>query len=141
MSADSLEFRIEHIENKGRNEEFMLLVTITGKNLSFTYKLFHCSDKETLLSYVKILKEKIENILSKAKALEEPKERQRDLAPEQLWKEISAMNDEEAVSFYNSLDEQKRREFADFVFSHCNVFSGKGRLFSERFDSETNTLK
>jgi hypothetical protein len=53
---------------------------------------------------------------------------------EQIWAALSSMDEKEFVEVFNELEEVKRREVAEHVLTHCNVFSGNARVFSERYD-------
>ncbi|MFN3534932.1 MAG: hypothetical protein ACK4WB_06025, partial [Desulfatiglandales bacterium] len=116
--------------------KFQLLLTVANKDLTFLYKLGEYEAKESLLADLNSLKAKIAQVISEAEKFSGHRPPNEELSPEEFWKRIFTMGDQEAIGFFNSFPVQKRKSFADFIFSHCNVFSGKGRLFSERFDSE-----
>lgn len=59
------------------------------------------------------------------------------LPAEEIWVALSGMNEKVFAETFNSLEEGKRREVAEYVLTHCNVFSGNGRIFSERYDEES----
>ncbi len=61
----------------------------------------------------------------------------KQLKPEDIWKKMSEMNPDEMRDFFNSLPEETRRQVADFVFSHVNMFSGPGPIFAESYDPST----
>jgi hypothetical protein len=63
------------------------------------------------------------------------------LSPEEVWKEISKGDEDFFVSSFNSLDDSTRREVAEFVLTHCNIFSGKGAVFSGRYSNESGLLE
>lgn len=56
---------------------------------------------------------------------------------EEIWVSLSSMNEKEFVDAFNRLEEGKRREVAEYVLTQCNVFSGKGQIFSARYDEES----
>lgn len=141
MEGNELDFKVEHLEDLSNIKKFKLVISIRNKDLFLNYNLADFERQENLLYYLNKLKSKLDKLIEEVEKIEEPKELKENITSEQLWAKISKMKDEEVISLFNSLQDQKRRELADFVFSHCNVFSGKGRLFSERYDSETNTLK
>jgi hypothetical protein len=65
-----------------------------------------------------------------------------EMSPEEVWNILTKIKDEqEFIKAFNSLKEEKRREVADFVFSKCNVFSGKGAIFSFRYNNTTAMLE
>ncbi len=64
-----------------------------------------------------------------------------DADPKELWAEISAISDNDQMAErFNSLDEQKRKELAEYIFANCNMFSGKGAFFSAQYVQETALL-
>jgi hypothetical protein len=65
-----------------------------------------------------------------------------DMEPHEIWPILSAQQDEELfIEAFNGLDVGKRKEVAEYVFSQCSVFSGKGQVFSSRYNSETAFLE
>lgn len=70
------------------------------------------------------------------------KELSPDMSAEQVWEVLSNIDSEEDfIKMFNGLNEEKRREVADFVFSKCNIFSGKASIFSLRYNSESALLE
>ena len=64
-----------------------------------------------------------------------------DMSPEEIWKVLSGESEELLfVNSFNAVDEAKRREVADYVLSNCNTFSGKGAVFSARYDNESGLI-
>jgi len=65
-----------------------------------------------------------------------------EMSPEQIWSILSQINEEGLfIKGFNSLDDTKRRELAEYVLTRCNIFSGKGSIFSERYNSESGLLE
>ncbi len=65
-----------------------------------------------------------------------------DMGPEEIWKALSTIGDEEIfLKSFNGLEEGKRKEIADYVLTRCNIFSGKGAVFSSLYDSESGLLR
>lgn len=63
------------------------------------------------------------------------------MAPEKAWKEMEAFATEaEMVQFFNSFTEGQRQLIADYIFSHVNMFKGRGMVFSEHYDSASHLL-
>ncbi len=61
--------------------------------------------------------------------------------PQEIWALLSVVQDNSVfVEQFNSLNEQKRRELADYIFANCNMFSGKGAFFSARYLQGTALL-
>lgn len=71
----------------------------------------------------------------------EEKEKEESLDIEILWKRMEGMDDEELISFFNSLDTQTRKEISDYVFSKVNMFKGKGVLFANYFNYSSYFLE
>ncbi len=63
------------------------------------------------------------------------------MTPADLWSALAGLEPESAlVERFNRLPEEERRAVAEHVFSHCNVFSGRGAFFSSRYDTATGKL-
>lgn len=63
------------------------------------------------------------------------------MVPEKVWKEMAAFATEaEMVQFFNSFAEPQRQQIAEYIFSHVNMFKGRGPVFSEHYDSVTHLL-
>ncbi len=60
-----------------------------------------------------------------------------DRPSEEIWVTLSGMDEKAFLETFNGLEEGKRREMAEYVLTHCNVFSGNARIFSERYDEES----
>ncbi|MFZ7111411.1 MAG: hypothetical protein ACOWYE_06985 [Desulfatiglandales bacterium] len=57
-----------------------------------------------------------------------------DMGAEQIWALLSEVTDDRGfVDGFNGLDEEKRKEVAEYVLTKCNVFSGRAALFSARY--------
>ncbi|MCD4715582.1 MAG: hypothetical protein K8R45_02425 [Desulfobacterales bacterium] len=64
-----------------------------------------------------------------------------EMAPEEVWSILSEIAESDLfVESFNALAQTKRTEVAEYVLSHCNTFSGKGAVFSTRYDNETGML-
>ena len=51
-------------------------------------------------------------------------------------------SDKEDIEFLaDNLEETKRKEVAEHVLTRCNIFSGRGAVFSARYDSETGYME
>ncbi len=61
---------------------------------------------------------------------------------EEVWSILSEITEEDLfIESYNALDPTKRTEVAEHVLSNCNIFSGKGAVFSARYDNKTGLLR
>ncbi len=65
-----------------------------------------------------------------------------DMSREEVWDVLSKTEDENRfVGSFNGLDETSRRDLAEYVLTECSVFSGKGAVFSARYDQGTGLMK
>lgn len=65
-----------------------------------------------------------------------------EMSPGEIWSILSGIQEESAfVERFNSLDDARRREVAEYVLTRCNIFSGKGAVFSARYDNETGYME
>jgi len=103
-----------------------------------------CPSYLALESEVQAIRQNLEDVLKEArKTFESASKRDRlGLRPEmtagEIWTILSAIPDEkEFVRAFNTLEEGKRKEVAEHVLTHCNVFSGKAAVFSSRYDGQS----
>ncbi len=62
-------------------------------------------------------------------------------SPREIWDALSTVTDNLLlIEHFNSLNEFKRREVADYIFANCNMFTGKGAYFSAHYVQETALL-
>ncbi len=62
--------------------------------------------------------------------------------PEEIWNRLCEIKEEETfVEGFNSLPPEQRLGVADFVLTHCNIFSGRAAVFSARYDNETGFME
>jgi hypothetical protein len=65
-----------------------------------------------------------------------------ETSPEETWAILSEIQDElDFVKRFNSLDDTRRKEVADHVITKCNVFSGRGSVFSARYNNTTGYME
>ena len=65
-----------------------------------------------------------------------------DMAPEEIWALLSEVDDEDLfVTTFNNLEESRRREIAEHVLTHCNIFTGQASVFSSRYDNESGFME
>jgi hypothetical protein len=65
-----------------------------------------------------------------------------EMAPEEVWSILSDIAEDDLfVESFNALDPTRRTEVAEHVLSQCNIFSGKGAVFSARYDNKTGSLQ
>ena len=64
-----------------------------------------------------------------------------DMPPEKIWEILSSIKDTDTlIDRFNTLDEDNRREVADYILTRTNIFTGKGSEFASRYDSESGLL-
>lgn len=65
-----------------------------------------------------------------------------DMEPAQIWALLSEIEDvEQFVTIFNDLEEARRKEIAEHVLTHCNVFTGKASVFSARYNNESGFME
>lgn len=103
-----------------------------------------CPSYHALESEVQAIRQNLENVLKEARRTFESasKSERLGLRPEmtagEIWTILSAILDEkEFIRAFNALEEGKRKEVAEHVLAHCNVFSGKAAIFSSRYDGQS----
>ena len=108
-----------------------------------------CSSYEMLQKEISRIKEELDVLLGKSKRLfeveigeEKPQGVNEDMSVKEIWDFLSMIKDPEVLLVkFNSMSRQKRFEVADYVLSHCNVFSGPASIFSMRYNSEEGVLE
>ena len=103
---------------------------------------------EALENRVHFIKEDLGMVMEKARGLfkgNPPSEEgfyfDADAKPEEIWTLLSEIEDEDHfVDTFNRLEEARRKEVADHVFTHCNVFTGKASIFSSRYDNDSGLM-
>jgi hypothetical protein len=59
----------------------------------------------------------------------------------EVWKNMEvAASEEEMASYFNSFDDRRRQEIAEFIFTHASMFKGRGPVFAELYNRMTHTL-
>lgn len=62
--------------------------------------------------------------------------------PEKIWAALSKIpGEEDFILAFNSLDDAKRAETSDYILTQCSMFSGKGAVFSKRFNHARGLLE
>jgi len=107
-----------------------------------------CSSYEILQKEVSRIKEELDVLLEKSRSLfeaeigEEGPDVDEDMSAKEIWDLLSIIKDPEVLLVeFNSMSRQKRLEVADYVLSHCNVFSGPASIFSMRYNSEEGVIE
>jgi len=106
-----------------------------------------CDSYETFEKEFQTLNDALEQIEQKARRLFKSQSSSAGLriGPEtpakDIWDILSAIDDEEVLTEnFNDLLESQRQAVAEYVLTHCNIFSGKAAAFSRRYDSETGLM-
>lgn len=107
-----------------------------------------CNSMDSLELEIESLKDDLSNILTGAKGVLEGSspeaviEFEPDMTPGEIWTILLSITKEKMfMEAFNKMDDQKRKEVADYVLSECNMFSGKGALFSSRYDNITGLIE
>lgn len=107
-----------------------------------------CHSYDDLAVEVESILRNVKNVLGEAKTLFEksdPKEgfeMTPETSPEEIWSILSGIQDEsDFVKHFNGLDDTRRKEVADHVITKCNVFSGRGSVFSARYNNKTGYME
>ena len=106
-----------------------------------------CQSYRALESEVQGIRQKIEDVLKEARDVFEGSSRKDNLGlrPDmnagEIWSILSTILDEgDFIHAFNALEEGKRKEVAEHVLTHCNVFSGRAAVFSSRYDDQSALL-
>jgi len=108
-----------------------------------------CSSYEILHKEVSQIKDQLDLLLEKSRRLfeaevgeEEGQGVNEDMSVNEIWDVLSMIKDPEVLLVkFNSMSRLKRLEVADYVLSHCNVFSGPASIFSMRYNIEEGILE
>jgi hypothetical protein len=103
-----------------------------------------CPSYHALESEVRAIRQNLEDVLKEArKTFESASKGDRlglrpDMTAAEIWIILSAILDEkDFVQSFNAQEEGKRKEVAEHVLTHCNVFSGKAAVFSSRYNEKS----
>jgi hypothetical protein len=103
---------------------------------------------DSLVSQVKSLNKDLEDILTRAKIIIEGSSSEMaldfhpDMSPSEIWAILSSITDEKLFTdIFNNMDEQKRKELAGYVLESCSSFSGKGSVFSSRYNNNSGLIE
>ena len=104
---------------------------------------------EALQGEVQTLQEDLGEVMKRAKNFlqggrspDETLDFDADMAPDQIWALLSEVDDEVLfVKTFNNLKESRRREIAEHVLTHCNIFTGQASVFSSRYNNESGFME
>ncbi len=107
-----------------------------------------CESYEVLSDEVMAIRHDLERIVKEAKgffekeALGEVPEVTPEMPVEEIWSVFSQIESEDQITqLFNGLDETKRKEVAEYILTHCNVFSGTGAFFSRSYNSSSGFIE
>lgn len=127
-----------HLGLRFRIGEQEILAPVTGDCPSFA----------SFAGEIAVFQKELEDHLERAKAIFAGKsakgglEIYGDMTPQEAWKALSAIEGEGPFAgSFNALNEEKRREVAEYVLTSCNIFAGKAAVFSARYDSDSALLE
>jgi hypothetical protein len=107
-----------------------------------------CQSFRALESEVQAIRQNLEDILKEGrKVFENALNRENlglkpDMTAGEIWTVLSAILDEgDFIEAFNALEAGKRKEVAEHVLSHCNVFSGKAAVFSSHYNDQSALME
>ena len=145
-----LQLEFMEARSKGPDSECVRLVArsdTAGPDNSM-YLTAACRSLEEIEHAVASLKEQMDSLVQEARALFHRARNEGEAVTgspqtlEEIWDAMEgAGNLEEMRRIFNELDPDKRRELADFVFTHKNVFKGAAALFSQHYNEGSGGLE
>jgi hypothetical protein len=107
-----------------------------------------CPSYRALETEVQAIRQNLEDVLKEAREIFEGSSKRDklglrpDMKAGEIWSILSAVPEEkDFMQAFNALEEGKRKEVAEHVLSHCNVFSGKAAVFSSRYDDKSALME
>ena len=108
----------------------------------------NCHSYEDLAVEVGEIKRNLECVLEEAKthfkgpAPKSDSGFEPETSVDEIWQTLAGITDESIfVERFNSLDDTRRKEVADHVITKCSVFSGRGSVFSARYNNGTGYME
>jgi hypothetical protein len=99
-----------------------------------------CGSLHDLNAEVNTMKAELDEALDEARKKLEPAGEA--LAPDAVWRKMqSTATEAQMFEYFNSLSATERQRVAEHIFSHANMFKGRGPVFSERYDHSSNKLE
>ena len=107
-----------------------------------------CRSYHALESEVQAIRQNLEDALKESRKVFEGSSKRDNLGlrPDMnagdIWTILSAILDEgDFIQAFNALEQGKRKEVAEHVLTHCNVFSGKAAVFSSRYNDKSALME
>ena len=135
---------------EGGKPEFRLVLRIKIGDQETVCPLTESSGSfEGLENEVQTITQDLGRVMEKAKNLirgDQPSDGQLDfdveMEPAQIWAILSEIEDVgRFINIFNDLEEPRRKEIAEHVLTHCNIFTGKASVFSSRYDNASGFMK
>jgi hypothetical protein len=144
-------FELINQPGDGQGKKLQARIGIQVKLSSFETTCFvthPCESYHALESEVQAIRQNLEDVLKEARKSFESATKwsqlglRPDMAAGEIWTVLSSILDEGGfILAFNDLEEGKRREVAEHVLTHCNVFSGKAAVFSSRYEDKSALLE
>lgn len=105
-----------------------------------------CASAELLEAQVEELYQALKALLLEARAVfaASTQKKPATLIPESLEEIWQLMENtaelEQMKRIFNELEEKRRRELADYILGHANVFKGAGALFAQHYEEDEGVL-
>ena len=136
-------------KEEGTKPEVQLGIMIKLSSFETTCFLTQpCQSYRAMESEVQAIRQNLEDVLKEAKQVFEGSSKKDNLGlrPEmkagEIWSILAAILDEgDFIQAFNALEEGKRKEVAEHVLTHCNVFSGKAAVFSSHYDDKSSLME
>ena len=107
-----------------------------------------CHSYDDLVTEVEAIQNELKQVLEKARAFfggtsgGGQLEITPEMSAEEVWSILSKIEEESLfITSFNTLDDARRREVAEHVFTRCNIFSGKPSVFSARYNNTSGTIE
>jgi len=143
-------FELATQAGKGEGKKPEVQIGIRMKLSSFETTCFvtqPCATYPALESEIQDIRRNLDDLLKEARQVFEGSSKmdslglRPDMKADEIWTILSAILDEgEFIQAFNALEQGKRREIAEHVLTHCNVFSGKAAVFSSRYEDQSALL-
>lgn len=149
MLKDMLKILEEEEKAPEGGKSLALALEVRVGEQSLACPLFSpCRSLEAFAGEIESLKQELDGFVQAAEAcfshapgLKDADGRLEGMSAEEIWSRLcEAPSDEAFAARFNDMEEPKRREVAEFVLAHCNVFSGRASLLSSRYDHATGLL-
>ena len=136
-------------KGEGRKPEVRLGIRVKVSSFETTcFVTQPCASYPALESEIQDIRQNLDDLLREARKVFEGSSKMDSLGlrPEmkadEIWTILSAVLEErEFIQAFNALEQGKRKEIAEHVLTHCNVFSGKAAVFSSRYDDKSALME